>query len=181
MALYFSCRILFFVLCKKELTFHYKDLHLTRFIAFGGKKQHWIAVKENYDSLFRLPGAFTRTVRSFRSAVLPSRKEITEVFGGLPRNLPLFFFGLIVARSQVQLKHTFVKRNVTRLYLVTGLTDALSALRLCTCPFLFPTGLKRPPLASLTETRWNLVFFFKQQHRNPRSSPFPGAPGPPSI
>lgn len=92
-----------------------------------------------------------------------------------------FFFGLIVARSQVQLKHTFVKRNVTRLYLVTGLTDALSALRLCTCPFLFPTGLKRPPLASLTETRWNLVFFFKQQHRNPRSSPFPGAPGPPSI
>lgn len=71
-----------------------------------------------------------------------------------------FFFGLIVARSQVQLKHTFVKRNVTRLYLVTGLTDALSALRLCTCPFLFPTGLKRPPLASLTETRWNFSFFF---------------------
>lgn len=94
---------------------------------------HEIAINKNYDSLCRLPAAFARTVRSFRSAVLPSRKEITEVFGGLPRNQALF----IVARSQVQLKHTFVQRKLMGLYLVTRLINALSALCLCVWPFHF--------------------------------------------
>lgn len=47
------------------------------------KKQQ---LNRNDNSLFRLPAAFARTVR------LLSRKEITEVFGGLPRNQPPLFF-----------------------------------------------------------------------------------------
>lgn len=43
--------------------------------------------------------------------MLPSRSEITQVYGGLPRNQGFLFF-FIVACSQVQLKHSFVKRKL---------------------------------------------------------------------